>query len=96
LLLAVAALVSAAVVLASYDGKALDEWRFATSINTIISTLGVISKASLAFAVSASIGQHKWNWFRERKDELHVFERFDEASRGPWGSINLLLWSRAR
>jgi hypothetical protein len=82
---------AAAIILLTYEnGKPLNQWRFPTSINTVISALGVVSKASLAFAISASIGQHKWNWFRVHRDDIRVFETFDEASRGPWGSLNLL------
>ncbi|KAK4184738.1 hypothetical protein QBC35DRAFT_534713 [Podospora australis] len=92
-----AATVSAAVVLASYDGRPLDEWAFfAITLNTTISALGLISRVSLAFAVTSAMGQHKWNWFGARQDGLGVFEKFDTASRGgPWGSARLLLWSRA-
>ncbi|KAK0725186.1 hypothetical protein B0H67DRAFT_641637 [Lasiosphaeris hirsuta] len=95
LALSIGALVAAAVVLSTYDGRRLDDWKFVTSINTVISILGVVSKASLAFTISACIGQHKWNWFRVREDEIRVFDKFDEASRGPWGSLHLLIWSRA-
>lgn len=87
---------AAAAVLAMHDGKRLNEWKFAASINTVISVLGVISKAALAFAVSSSLGQHKWNWFWVRQDQLNVFAKFDGASRGLWGSLNLLSWSRFR
>ncbi|GAB1318532.1 hypothetical protein MFIFM68171_08742 [Madurella fahalii] len=79
-----------------HDEKPLSEWKFAASINTVISVLGVVSRAALVFAVSSSLGQHKWNWFRERHDELRVFVKFDEASRGLLGSLNLHLWSRVR
>ena len=94
--LSVTSLLAAAVVLGHFNEKPLDEWRFVTSINTIISILGVISKATLAFAVSSAFGQHKWNWFRTRQDELRVFVTFDEATRGPLGGIKLLFWSKAR
>ena len=95
--LSVGSLVAAAVVLAWYNNTPLSNWNgFVFSINTVISILGVVSKATLAFAVSSAFGQHKWNWFRTRQDELRVFVKFDEASRGPWGSFILLFWSRAR
>ncbi|KAK0646445.1 hypothetical protein B0T16DRAFT_458366 [Cercophora newfieldiana] len=96
LILSATSLISAAVVLALYDGKPMQDWGLDTiSINTVISVLGVISKVTLAFAISSAIGQHKWNWFRAGQERLGVFEKFDEASRGPLGSASLLLWSRA-
>ncbi len=94
LFLSICSLIAAALVLANYNGKRLDEWHFVTSINTVISALGVLSKATLAFTISSCIGQHKWNWFRVRKDELSVLDKFDSASRGPWGSVDLLFWSK--
>ncbi|KAK3386569.1 hypothetical protein B0H63DRAFT_520659 [Podospora didyma] len=96
LCLSIAAAVSAALVLSSYNGKPREEWRFFTSINTVISILGVISKVNLAFAVSSALAQQKWIWFRAQEDDLRVFEKFDDSTRGPWGSLTLLLWSRAR
>lgn len=86
------------MVLSRYDGRRLEEWGpgfLGINLNTVISALGVISKANLAFVLSSAIGQHKWNWFRGRHDKLGVFDKFEQASRGPWGSANLLLWSRA-
>lgn len=103
LFISIGSLVSAAVVLSRFDGRRLEEWEFGpgggggylgVSLNTLISLLGVISKASLAFVLSQAISQHKWNWFRTREDKLRAFEKFDQGSRGPWGSLNLLLWSR--
>ncbi|KAK8004349.1 hypothetical protein PG989_004068 [Apiospora arundinis] len=55
-----------------------------------------MSKTSLAFAVSSCIAQAKWNWYRRGQDNLLVFERFDEASKGPWGSFRLLGTIRLR
>jgi hypothetical protein len=80
----------AIAVIASQNGKPLDTWRFAAPINAVLSTLGTISRSTLAYAISASIGQQKWNWFLARKDRLSTFTRFDEASRGPLGSIKLI------
>ncbi|KAK5659920.1 hypothetical protein OQA88_13384 [Cercophora sp. LCS_1] len=96
LTLSIAATVAAAVVLWLYDGHPLEKWGFfALSLNTVISALGVVSRASLAFVLSSAIGQHKWNWFRKQHDGLGVFNKFDGASRGPWGSLGLLWWSKA-
>jgi hypothetical protein len=96
MILSIGSMAAVIAVLASEDGRLLDEWRFPTSINTVVSILSVVSKGGLAFAVSACLGQHKWNWFRVHRDKLQVFEKFDQASRGPWGGLNLLVWTRAR
>lgn len=96
LLLSVVSFVAVIVVLALQDGKPLSQWAFPASINTVISVLGAVSRTCLAFAVSACIGQQKWNWLRIRKDELRAFEMFDDASRGPWGGLKLLWWLKGR
>ncbi|KAK1969476.1 hypothetical protein LY78DRAFT_346834 [Colletotrichum sublineola] len=93
-ILSIMALAAIAVLLPLYDNKPLSTWSFRFSFNTVVSILGATSRASLAFAVSACISQGKWNWFRRRDDTLMVFDRFEEASKGPWGGIRLLWWSR--
>lgn len=90
------ALAAAIIVLRYEDGKAITQYTFYLSLNTVVSILGTIAKSSLAFALAACMGQGKWNWYRSRRSELVGFQRFDEASRGPWGSIKFLWWLRMR
>ena len=94
LLLSSFSVVAAVVILASQDDKPVTEWSFPISINAIIAVLGAVNKATLAFAISACIGQHKWNLFRANSGKMALFERLDEASRGPWGSLWLILQTR--
>ncbi|KAH7078143.1 hypothetical protein BKA63DRAFT_593533 [Paraphoma chrysanthemicola] len=91
-----AAIIAAIAVLRSYDNRPLNAWTFSLTLNTIIATLGTLARTTLAFAISACIGQQKWSWFRRRSDGLVAFERFDEASRGPWGGTRLFVWLRLR
>jgi hypothetical protein len=74
----------------------LDDWAFALSPNAVVSILGAVSRASLAFAISAAMSQEKWTWFRRSARPLIDFDRFDEASKGPWGSIRLAWWVNIR
>lgn len=92
LLLSVCSLVALIVLLAVEDDTTLVSWKFYFSLNTVVSVLGTISRASLASAVGSCIAQEKWNWFRKRQDPLYLFDRFDSASRGPLGSFKLLCW----
>lgn len=78
------------------DGRPLSQWSGIISLNALISTLGAISRTSMGFAISSCLAQAKWNWFKRRTDTLIAFDRFDEASRGPWGSLWLVIWLRAR
>ncbi|KAI1502035.1 hypothetical protein F5X99DRAFT_427659 [Biscogniauxia marginata] len=68
---------------------------FFLSANAVVSTLAAISRTTLAFSISSCLGQVKWNWFKKQSDNLIGFDRFDDASRGPWGSLWLIIWLRA-
>lgn len=83
-------------LLAYVDGCPLAQWNGILSLNALVSTLGAISRTSMGFAISSCLAQAKWNWFKRRTDTLITFDRFDEASRGPWGSLWLVIWLRAR
>lgn len=96
LFLSACSLVAIIVLLAVENGRTLNSWRFYFSLNTVVSVLGTISRASLASSVGSCIAQEKWNWFRKRQDSLHLFDRFDSASRGPLGSLKLLCWLKFR
>ncbi|KAK3388769.1 hypothetical protein B0T20DRAFT_457341 [Sordaria brevicollis] len=77
-------------ILYFFDGKPLESWPLYFSLGTIISTLAQVSRTSLAFAITPCLGQAKWNWFSQKEDDVLVFRTFDEASRGPLGSLQLL------
>ena len=50
----------------------------------------------MLFAVTECIGQAKWLLFRERPQRLIDFHDIDEASRGPWSALLLILRIRGR
>ncbi|RSL64007.1 hypothetical protein CEP51_013210 [Fusarium floridanum] len=78
-------------LLLAYDGKPISEWtQFPLSLNALVSILSGISRASLAFVISMCLSQAKWNWATRYIEPLVDFERFDAASRGPWGSLRLM------
>ncbi|KAK8096014.1 hypothetical protein PG999_014036 [Apiospora kogelbergensis] len=63
---------------------------FHVSINTVVSILSTILKACAAFILAEGISDSKWKWFRNDKP-LHDLVVFDNASRGPWGCLKLLI-----
>ncbi|KIW04641.1 uncharacterized protein PV09_04386 [Verruconis gallopava] len=79
-----------------FDKKPLSSWHFYFSLNTVASTLGTTAKSSMLLAVGSAIGQGKWQWFYNNPQPLRDFDVFDEATRGPLGSIRLLWTLRAR
>lgn len=90
------ALLAIVFVLQRENGKSLSSWTLAVTLNTVIAALSTLARSTLAFALSTCMGQLKWNWLHERADQIQAWERFDGASRGPWGATRLFIWLRAR
>lgn len=88
--LSVLCLVAIIGILVVYDGTAAPNLPSTVTLNAIVSILGTASKASLIFTVAASISQLKWVYFSKSR-HLKDLQSFDDASRGPVGSITLLL-----
>jgi hypothetical protein len=79
------------ITLAIYNRHTLISWPHAISLNTVLSTLRVALKGFLMIIIASALGQSKWLWFSDKRHALLDFQVFDQASRGPWGSL-LPLW----
>lgn len=90
------ALLAIIFVLHRENGKSLSSWTLPVTLNTVIAALSTLARSTLAFALSICMGQLKWNWLHVRADQIQAWERFDGASRGPWGATRLFIWLRAR
>lgn len=90
LFLCICAFVSTIVLLFFAHGKPLVDYPLFISLNASISILATITRVLLGFALGSCLGQWKWNWFKKRSDSLAIFESFEDASRGPWGSFILV------
>ncbi|KAK8880205.1 hypothetical protein PGQ11_001499 [Apiospora arundinis] len=82
-----------ATVLSSNNGMPLPDLPYHISINAVVSILSTTLKACAVFILAEGISDSKWRWFREKRP-LHDFVIFDNASRGPWGCLKLLLSPR--
>ncbi|KAK7957723.1 hypothetical protein PG996_010832 [Apiospora saccharicola] len=69
------------------DGNPLGSFKIPLPL--VIAGLGATTRGSLAFAIGACLAQGKWNWLRQRSDNVMSFKKFDEASRGPMGALHL-------
>ncbi|KAI0378131.1 hypothetical protein F5Y04DRAFT_291404 [Hypomontagnella monticulosa] len=78
------------ILLAIYNGKPIFSWHGVT-LNAVVSVLSTAGRSSLMLAVEEATSQWKWILFSQRPRALIDFDRMDEASRGPLGSI-ILLW----
>ncbi|CAG7915945.1 unnamed protein product [Penicillium olsonii] len=85
----IACLVSIYGILLAHNGKPRPEFSYNISLNAIISVLATACKSSLVFVVGAGLSQLKWLWYQNRR-QLSSIQAFDDASRGPMGSISLL------
>lgn len=78
-------------------------WTFRFTPNTVISLLSTIARSSILVAISSVIGQDKWLWYGLGKEKDHPqstrlidLQTFDDASRGPLGSLPLIWLTRMR
>ncbi|OAL54792.1 hypothetical protein IQ07DRAFT_628521 [Pyrenochaeta sp. DS3sAY3a] len=83
------------VTLLHFDDNALVEIPFLISINAWVAIFAALIKSSLLLPIAEGISQLKWSWFAGEKP-LIDFARFDDASRGPWGSFLLMYHLRFR
>ncbi|KAF2424871.1 hypothetical protein EJ08DRAFT_700649 [Tothia fuscella] len=94
-LLSISCAISIIIILISTNNKPLSSWHFFIRPNALISIFSTLSKAALMVPVAACISQLKWLYF-DSPHRLHDLDVFDEASRGPWGSLELILRLRFR
>ncbi|CEL03697.1 hypothetical protein ASPCAL04843 [Aspergillus calidoustus] len=76
-------------LLLAYNDKPWPELPHGLTLNAIVSVLATGTKSSLIFVTSTAIGQLKWIWYRQRH-HLQDMLLFDDASRGPLGSLLIL------
>lgn len=90
-------LCSIGLLLGFYNNRTLPkQWPLGITLNTYIAIFSAFFKYALAVPVNAAMGQLKWIRFRTSPKPLMDFERLDDASRGPWGSLMVLLRTRDR
>ncbi|KAH9864229.1 hypothetical protein J1614_010163 [Plenodomus biglobosus] len=87
-------------VLVVLRDKPTSKWPFdglGLTLNTFVSVLSRIAGAALLLPVAEALGQLKWSWFiKGNSKKMWDFEMFDNASRGPWGALLLLIHTRGK
>lgn len=67
------------------------------TFNAFVSILSRVAGAALLLPVAEALGQLKWIWFiRGDSKKMWDFEMFDNASRGPWGALLLLIHTKGK
>ncbi|KAJ5501532.1 hypothetical protein N7453_006349 [Penicillium expansum] len=87
----IACFIAICVLLKVYDQKTRPTLSYDISLNTIVSVLATACKSALVFSVGEAIGQLKWVWYQGvRTRPLLGMQLFDNASRGPLGSLKII------
>ncbi|KAL9571891.1 hypothetical protein ACKAV7_003880 [Fusarium commune] len=87
-------LVVLVALLKTHDKKPAPEWF--VSLNAVVAAIATICRASMVIPVSESLSQLKWNAFARSQRPLDDLKTFDQASRGPFGSLLLLSKTKGR
>ena len=80
-------------ILFYFDGRALPDWPNGITLNTLIALLTAIANASIAAPLSSGLSQLKWIHFKQERRPLTDMELFDDASRGVYGAMKLLVFA---
>ncbi|KAL3467196.1 hypothetical protein BJX64DRAFT_192179 [Aspergillus heterothallicus] len=98
ILFSLACMGGVAAILIIYDQEPRPSFAYGITLNAIISLLGTASKSSLIYVIGECMGQLKWVWFyraeKRRHQRLDHMQYFDSASRGPLGSLLIILRHR--
>lgn len=95
-LLAAGLFVGLVVLLNYYDGRESPRWVSNLPLNTVVAIIATMCRALTVIPISEGLSQLKWNSFARRERQLSDLYAFDQASRGPFGSLKLILKSRGR
>ncbi|KAH7316913.1 hypothetical protein B0I35DRAFT_512755 [Stachybotrys elegans] len=83
-------------ILHQYDGRSIPQWPLGLTLNTLVAAFATLCRAASVVPVTEGISQLKWNYFVGQQRPLRDLYLFDQASRGPWGSVHLLGSLRGR
>lgn len=94
LLASISAIAAIVGVLAHFNGQSLPHWPEQITLNTLVALLSALATASIAAPLSSGLSQLKWIRFKGPHRPLTDMVLFDDASRGFYGSIKLLVFGR--
>ncbi|CZT17863.1 uncharacterized protein RCC_03699 [Ramularia collo-cygni] len=84
-----------AALLVMNDRRLMD-WKLPISPNALVSIFVTLSKSSLLMLTAEGISQLKWKYLAETTRRLYDLQIFDDASRGPWGALKLLITCKSK
>lgn len=93
-LLATSIIATILVLFAVYQNRPLSDFKSRVQLATIVAIASVGAQSALLFPISSCLSQLKWLRLRTTRPLLDL-QRFDDASRGPWGSLLMLCRGRS-
>jgi len=94
LLASISAIAAIVGVLAHFNRQSLPHWPEQITLNTLVALLSALATASIAAPLSSGLSQLKWIRFKGAHRPLTDMVLFDDASRGFYGSIKILVFGR--
>lgn len=83
-------------LLCAFDGKAQPDWPYGATLNSAVSWLSTITKGFLIVPWASCISQSIWINYMSKPQVLERLRIYDEASRGPWGAMDLIWTLKGR
>lgn len=75
--------------LAYVNGTMYPAWQYIASPNTVVSIIMTVAKSAMLVPVSSCLSQLKWTQY-QKPTPLYHMHVLDQASRGPWGALEVL------
>jgi len=88
-LLGIFAMGSVLGTLVTFKEKLLYSWKSEVQISAVVAIFSQLAQSALVVSVDACLGPAKWSFLQDKQRSFEV-ERFDEAMRGPEGSLEFL------
>ncbi|KAI1173341.1 hypothetical protein F4777DRAFT_589898 [Nemania sp. FL0916] len=86
----ISSIIAVVIFTANSNGMHLSDWESEMSPNTIISALATLAKTFIQPVLAEGINQAKWLYWWKIQRPLSNLSIYDDASRGPWGSLKFL------
>ncbi len=67
------------------------EWPLNITLNAFLAFSTSLAKLAFLIPIVEGFGQLRWLWFAGRARRLSDFDLFDQASRGAYGGLRLLV-----
>lgn len=90
MLLSISCVVAMCIIFLTLVQKPLSAWNLPIKLNALVSVLSAIARAGLLYPMAECVSQIKWLHFRRASHRISELQDFDQASRGPWGSLLFL------